>query len=321
MSEETKRINYKIFFEYQGSDSAVCRMCSDDHHSKIIQRKDGNTSGLMRHLEKCHPCIFKQRFDPNIKSIVVVEKERIKKEKKRKETEIDVLKRCVQLRQKPYGETSEANIECICSFSLGVILEGLPISFTTKKDFFECIRLINKSIVPVSDDILRRLMDETIDVCFNQLAKLFKDEKRTTVSISFDDWSNKKKNKFGGSVCSVLQDYSFNQFAIGCTAYEGKTDNVAVKEKALETVHSFYPSVERIYITSDRASNNVAAFNTSKNVLDYEILFTSNEEIVWSSCIAHDLQQIESKIIQFMDLKKILKQVRNCVVVFKKEKK
>ena len=81
MSEETKRINYKIFFEYQGSDSAICRMCSDDHHSKIIQRKDGNTSGLMRHLEKCHPCVFEQRFDPNIKSIVINEKERIKKTK------------------------------------------------------------------------------------------------------------------------------------------------------------------------------------------------------------------------------------------------
>lgn len=59
-SEQTKKINYKNYFKYDKFNeepSALCLNCN-----VRIPRKNGNTSGLVKHLQRFHDKIYKDLF-------------------------------------------------------------------------------------------------------------------------------------------------------------------------------------------------------------------------------------------------------------------
>ena len=61
-----EKIRYSSFFRFnriQGGKQGICFLCEEQKIVKIIKMKNGNTSGLKKHLQLYHPCKFDVMFN------------------------------------------------------------------------------------------------------------------------------------------------------------------------------------------------------------------------------------------------------------------
>lgn len=75
-----KQCNYKTYFKYETRNNekvGVCLLCQKQNVTKELKMKNGNTTGLKKHLERNHEKAYEHLFGPKaIKRKTLIEKQK-----------------------------------------------------------------------------------------------------------------------------------------------------------------------------------------------------------------------------------------------------
>uniref|UniRef100_A0A914I428 BED-type domain-containing protein n=1 Tax=Globodera rostochiensis TaxID=31243 RepID=A0A914I428_GLORO len=173
------------YFQFQKGDAKTkCRMCG-----RQIARKDGNTSGMVRHL-KLHSKTYKDFCAA--KASKTVQKKKTSSEESSSQKSMKQMN--LDFRAHEKWPTTHQKSQKIDDLILRFIcLSAEPIQLTEKNGFSEIFDEICPSYRLKSREFMTKLLEEKYSEKFELLKKTI--DAAPFISFTTDLWTNKKKKK------------------------------------------------------------------------------------------------------------------------------